>query len=159
MISLQKTFSHSLLFYFLTFFPSLIANSIPYSPSDFEAHFLDQLNHLRSIEKLPTLSIDPQLQLLSKEWSVHLAQEQKAFHRSSSSLLEFCKKESFSLLSENLHNSPQGNAPAYVLKRWMNSSVHRKNLLQSKITQMGISLTQGTDGVWYVVWNGGAKIP
>jgi hypothetical protein len=24
---------------------------------------------------------------------------------------------------------------------------------------MGIALSQGKDGVWYVVWNGGAKNP
>jgi len=129
------------------------------NPPDFESQLLIELNALRATETLPPLSLDPKLQSLASQWSIHLGQEQKAFHRSSSSLLEFIKKESYSFLSENLHNSPQGNDPAFVLQRWMNSPVHRKNLLQPKITKMGVSCTQGKDGVWYVVWNGGTPQP
>lgn len=129
------------------------------NPPDFESQLLLQLNALRAAETLPPLALDPKLQALALEWSTHLSQEQRAFHRSSSSLIDFLKKESYSFLSENLHNSSQGNNPAFVLQRWMNSPVHRKNLLQPKITQMGIASTQGKDGVWYVVWNGGTPQP
>ncbi len=152
MISLKNPLSLLSFFLLLLSFP-LVAT--PASP--FEIEFLNQLNRVRSQEKLPSLLLDPTVQALSQEWSSHLAQEQKTVHRSSCSLIEFIKKHSYSFASENLHHSPQGNDPSFVLHRWMNSPIHRKNLLHPKLTHMGITTTQGKEGIWYVVWNGVVK--
>ncbi len=142
----------------LSFFLLEFSLPLPAKPaSGFETEFLNQLNRVRSEEKLPLLLLDPTLQAFSQEWSSHLAQEQKQVHRSSSSLIEFIKKHSYSYASENLHSSPQGNDPSFVLQRWMNSPIHRKNLLHPKLTHIGITTTQGKEGAWYVVWNGAVK--
>ncbi|MES2308494.1 MAG: CAP domain-containing protein [Verrucomicrobiota bacterium] len=155
MITLSKLSLALVLLPFLGIPPYLLSQT----KEEFESQFLLKLNEVRATEGVPALTIEPKLTALSQEWSLHLAQEQKAYHRSSSSLYDFLKTESFGFLSENLHNSDRGNDPSFVLQRWLHSPVHQKNLLQPKIRCMGISLSQGKDGVWYVVWNGGAKNP
>lgn len=102
------------------------------------------------------LKIDPKLSSLADQWALHLVREPKPYHRSQSSLIDFIKTNSYRFLSENLHRSPQGNQPSHVLQRWLQSPVHRKNLLQPKIRFMGISTQKATSGEWTVVWNGGA---
>lgn len=48
---------------------------------------------------------------------------------------------------ENLAKGYNGSAS--VVDAWMKSPTHKANILSSQFTTIGISLVQGTDGVWY----------
>lgn len=137
------------------FIPVFFFFSFLFSQESFENQFLILLNEKRIESGNTPLTLDPLLQKLATEWSAHLAQKQKLFHRSSSFLIDFLKSHSYQFLSENLHQSPQGKDPLAVLNRWMKSPVHRKNLLEPKINRMGIFYSLGKSGDFYVVWNGG----
>jgi uncharacterized protein YkwD len=58
----------------------------------------------------------------------------------------------FSRVAENVGYQPnRGDPAAAMMEGWKNSSGHRKNMLLSDITEIGVGAAQGKSGRWYFV--------
>jgi uncharacterized protein YkwD len=75
-------------------------------------------------------------------------------HRSLSNMGSLLSAHGWTAMNENLFMSSQATAaPSEVIAAWKTSSGHRKNLLQSNITRIGLGVGHGSTGT-FVVFNG-----
>ncbi|MFN8196167.1 MAG: CAP domain-containing protein [Nocardioidaceae bacterium] len=88
---------------------------------------------------------------VAQPWAVHLADIQDLVHRDLDKVFEMCP--GFSRLGENI---AYGYAtPAAVVRAWMHSPGHRKNLLNRRYKRIGLGLATTPDGTKYWVQNFG----
>lgn len=122
---------------------------------------LKKVMELINVERLaagkPALEVAPELMGVAWEWSYRLAQDQRLKHRKD--LLALCEKYNYRFMNENLHLNITEFDPEKVVKSWMNSPAHMRNLLESKITLMGVGYSKSKDGTIFVVFNGAARAP
>ena len=61
----------------------------------------------------------------------------------------------FDIVTENVAIGYR--TPAQVLKAWLHSSSHRKNILEPKTDELGLAVAMGRDGRRHWVMNGGRR--
>jgi uncharacterized protein YkwD len=101
------------------------------------------------------LIVAPELMDIAWEWSYRIAKERRMTHRKN--LLELCEKYDYRFMNENLHMTLSDFDADKVVASWMNSTNHKRNLLEDKITLMGVGYSKAEDGSIFVVFNGAAK--
>ncbi|NJK93251.1 MAG: CAP domain-containing protein [Blastochloris sp.] len=102
------------------------------------------------------LVMSPDLMGIAWEWSYRMSKEGRLKHRKN--LLELCEKHDFRFMNENLHLNLSEFSAAKVVKSWMESPAHRRNMLEDKIALMGVGYAKAGDGTVFVVFNGAAKV-
>jgi uncharacterized protein YkwD len=116
---------------------------------------LELINQERVAQGKIALKESPELMGVAWEWSYRIAQERRMTHRRN--LLELCEKYDYRFMNENLHMNLSEFDPAKVVQSWMNSTNHKRNLLEDKITLMGVGFSKAVDGSVFVVFNGASK--
>jgi uncharacterized protein YkwD len=82
----------------------------------------------------------------AERWSVQLARSQDLRHQSLRPMLKSCAARR---VAENIG---YGNVTADVLmKKWMASSHHRANILNPKLSYLGVGAARSKSGHWYAV--------
>jgi uncharacterized protein YkwD len=115
---------------------------------------IELINQERKTQgKLP-LEKNPALMGVAWEWSYRIAQEKRLTHRKN--MLELCEKYHYQFMNENLHLNLSEFDPEKVVQSWMASVSHRRNLLEDRITLLGVGYSQADDGSIFVVFNGAA---
>jgi uncharacterized protein YkwD len=82
----------------------------------------------------------------AERWSVQLARTQKLRHQSLRPMLKSCAARR---VAENIG---YGNVTADALmKKWMASAQHRSNILNPKLSYLGVGAARSKSGHWYAV--------
>lgn len=117
-----------------------------------QAAALSLVNGFRLNEGLPPLSLSPKLSALSKEQADAMAAADKLSHNIGGRLPKRLDKGGYAWLAtaENIGAGYRTLAEAF--SGWRDSPPHRKNMLNDKVTEMGIAATSRPDGKYRVFW-------
>ncbi|RYF28664.1 MAG: CAP domain-containing protein [Comamonadaceae bacterium] len=111
----------------------------------------DQSNKERKAKGVKVTKRSACLDKYTKSWIKNVYEDNKLTsddHRTSGSLLKVLKKCGYSTIGENLAMGQTSGKE--VVKDWMGSSGHRKNLLNKKFSVIGVaSIKKG--GKWWTV--------
>jgi uncharacterized protein YkwD len=120
---------------------------------------LDEVNATRRAHGVRPLADDPRLAAAAIEYAAELARTRRLTHESDTpdrrnlaERLAAAGMTEWQLIGENLAMTAGGAAamPAQVVRLWLDSPGHRRNLLQAEFTLSGIGVARTGDGYWYV---------
>jgi uncharacterized protein YkwD len=112
-----------------------------------EKTFLDRTNALRSQYGVPRLYEHPNLTNKAEAWAQHMARTGTLAHSTLSANLGSLNWKS---LGENVgYSSPTKDTLLTIHNMFVNSPGHRKNLLNSGFTHMGVGVAKDSKGrIW-----------
>jgi uncharacterized protein YkwD len=118
-----------------------------------EAKVLELANEARKAKKIPPFKVHPLLMKLAREHSANMARQRKADHVLDGKNPDQRMKESgYPNLGggENIYYGVVGSGnPEAAHKWWMNSKIHRENILEPNFTEIGIGLARDSKGIVY----------
>lgn len=117
-----------------------------------EKALLEQTNQARQAEKLPPLVADPKLFAAARFHAQQMAKQNQLEHTLGDSDLVKRVKDTgyrYRAIAENIAFNQQ--KPAEVVKDWLNSEGHRKNLLHPDYTEIGVAIAKNEKGERYWV--------
>ncbi|MGD7043936.1 CAP domain-containing protein [Jeotgalibacillus proteolyticus] len=108
--------------------------------SDFEQQVVDLTNAERSKEGLPALELDVELSKVADDKSLDMQQNQYFSHTSPTHGSPFDMMKAYGIeYSSAGENIAMGQrSPEEVVQAWMNSEGHRKNIMSSSFTHIGV---------------------
>ncbi len=133
----------------------LLVFSKPAVADGFFSEVLVQINQEREKAGLAEVTLDENLNRLAGEWAVEVGRRDALVHRPDLRKLE--EEYGYSYMNENLYFSSVEPSPARMVAAWMNSSGHRRNLLNAQIDRIGLGMGKFATG-YYVVFNGAAPL-
>ncbi len=128
--------------------------------SDYESQVLTLINNVRTSQGLQALDLQPQLSAAALDHSMDMACNDFVDHTGSdgSSWTNRISAQglAYSYASENIYvGNPQfGGTPQGAFDWWMNSQVHRDNILSDRVTEIGVGYVyneNSTYGGYYTV--------
>jgi uncharacterized protein YkwD len=123
-----------------------------------ERSTLDEVNRVREENGSAPLRIDPGLQRIARDYAHELAERRDLSHVSKTPGKRTIDERVHSVglsprdYGENLAlltSSPQA-VPRTVVRMWLNSHGHRRNMLDRTFTRTGLGIALGSDHVWYL---------
>jgi uncharacterized protein YkwD len=119
--------------------------------SDTEQKILDLTNQARQKENLPPLKPNPTLFEVARAHSANMAKQGKMEHVLDGKNPAQRLKETGYTYASMAENVAMGlNTPvATIFKSWMDSKLHRENILNGKLEEIGIGAARAADGTWY----------
>jgi len=116
---------------------------------------LEAINAERAKAGLTALTADPGLDAAAQEWAQTAARRRSLSHRKD--LKPLMLRGGWSTLNENIYTGTGAMSPARIVRAWMASPGHRKNLLAPRITAAGLGAATAADGAAYAVFNGAGR--
>jgi uncharacterized protein YkwD len=119
--------------------------------SEEEKTLLELTNKERAKEKLMPLETNPLLFKLAREHSANMVKQEKMDHvLDGKNPADRARDAGYDYLNiaENLataENTPLSD----VMKGWMESKIHRDNILSKDVTQIGLGIARTEKGVYY----------
>jgi uncharacterized protein YkwD len=105
-------------------------------PEGFVQHLAQRINDYRRQQGLPPLTLSDELMQLAAEHSLEMAERRQLSHQG---FRERRRRTDSPICVENVaHNFP---TPATVLEGWRRSPEHHRNLLEPKVSRMGLAGT------------------
>jgi len=126
--------------------PSAQAASTPSAAAvaAYEARVLWRINVVRASYRRGGLTASTCPDRYAEPWAAHLARTGRFYHQSMYTILRGCGA---SVAAENL---ARGNVSAdRVVAAWMNSAGHRRNILDGRLTRIGVGAVYAR-GQWTV---------
>lgn len=120
-----------------------------------ESKILEAINQERRAAGLGDLVADTALSAAAGEWAARCAQKNRAFHRND--LKQLMQAGTWATANENIYLGTGTITAPRVVRAWMNSPGHRRNLLHPRITAAGLGIARAADGTTYVVFNGAGR--
>lgn len=110
------------------------------------------INGFRKNEGLPPLRLNPVLTQIAKKQSDAMAASDKLSHSIGGRLPRRLEQNGYewAATAENIGAGYRTLAEAF--SGWRDSPPHRKNMLNNKVTEMGIAATSRPDGKYKVYW-------
>lgn len=108
-------------------------------------------NDHRAMIGAPPLVARADLMAMAGRWSSTMAQQQSMVH--STTFCDETFRMGFRRCAENIARTGSPSAQG-VMNAWMNSAPHRANILNPRLTHIGVGLAQGPNG-WYWTQNFG----
>jgi uncharacterized protein YkwD len=121
-----------------------------FKPSREEQAILDLVNKEREKGKLPPLQANEKLFKAARGHSANMAKQERMEHNLDGlEPADRVKAEGYAsrFVGENVAFGLR--TPAEVMKVWMNSEGHRKNILRKEYTEIGIGIARSKRGVPY----------
>lgn len=128
-----------------------------------EEQILQEVNNQRAIQGLKALQINPKLGQAAQKHSQDMAKHDNLSHQSSdgSSLKERVERENYNyrIIAENVAAGQK--TPQEVVKEWMQSPGHRKNMLNPDVTHLGSGYVLNQNSSFRHYWTLvlGAELP
>ncbi|SES04393.1 Uncharacterized conserved protein YkwD, contains CAP (CSP/antigen 5/PR1) domain [Tranquillimonas rosea] len=120
----------------------------PENAAQIKQAILQYSNAERQARGLPALAPNRELSAAAQAQACHIAQRQSLTHRGprGSKVSDRARAQgySFAWIAENIGFGQR--SPRAIVKAWMNSAGHRKNLLNAKGSEVGSALVVGADG-------------
>jgi uncharacterized protein YkwD len=116
----------------------------PQQNSDYEQQLLKMINNARAQNKLSPLALNSRLSAAAFTHSADMACKDYVDHAGSDGSTWFTRIKAqsyaYSYASENIYvgNPAFGGTPSGAFDWWMNSQVHRDNILSTKVSEIGI---------------------
>ncbi len=116
-----------------------------------EKEILDLTNKEREKEKLPALEFNPVLVKVARDHSANMAKKRELNHvlddKNPGQRVEAAGYHWMNV-GENIA-SGEAEMPAVVVKRWMESKLHRENILNKEFREIGIGIAKNDKGEVY----------
>ena len=116
-----------------------------------ERNLFDALNRERTAQGLPALQWDESLAAAARQHAARMAQQNVLSHQlpGEAPVQDRATRAGarFSLIAENIAVAPN---PAIIHSAWMQSPHHRENILDPQLTEVGIAVIKGGDGLFAV---------
>jgi uncharacterized protein YkwD len=128
--------------------------------TDYEAQVITLVNQARAQAGLPALTENPKLSKAAYVHSLDMACNSSLSHTGSDGSTWYTRVKAqgyqYSYASENIYaGSPSyGGDPAGAMDWWMNSPVHKANILSTKVTEIGVGyvyFSGSTYGGYYTI--------
>jgi uncharacterized protein YkwD len=116
---------------------------------------LTAINAERVKAGLAPLVADPGLDEAAREWAAVAARRQALVHRKD--LKSLMTRGGWSTINENIYMGSGFMTAERIVRTWMNSPGHRKNLLAVRIQAAGLGLARSSAGDTYAVFNGAGR--
>ena len=117
-----------------------------------EERILELTNEARAKEKLPALKVNATLLKVARAHSANMARQQKMEHvlddRTPAQRVDKAGYD-YRSVGENLAFGEKGAKIDAIMKGWMDSKVHRDNILAAKFDEIGIGLATDDKGDTY----------
>ncbi|HEY1859398.1 MAG TPA: CAP domain-containing protein [Gemmataceae bacterium] len=123
-----------------------------------EQAILDATNKEREKENLPALKPNPILFEAARAHSANMAKQGKMEHELDGKTPADRIKAAgydYAYIAENIGVS-NGNSPGGIVKAWMESKIHKENILNEKCTEIGIGVVKNDKGETYYTQEFGA---
>ncbi len=119
--------------------------------SEDEKTLLDWTNKERAKEKLPPLEPNPLLFKMAREHSANMAKKGAMNHiLDGKGPVERAKAAGYEYLNLAENVATAENTPLTdVMKGWMESKIHRENILNKDVTEIGLGIARTDKGVYY----------
>jgi uncharacterized protein YkwD len=120
--------------------------------SETEQKILDLTNQARAKEKLPPLQPNALLFDAARGHSANMARKGEMNHVLDGKEPKDRIKATgyrYSVAGENIGEAEGANLPAQIFDDWMNSKLHRANILDREFTEIGIGYARNDKGEWY----------
>ena len=121
-------------------------------PTDDEKAVVEFTNKERMKEKLPALKINPVLTSVARAHSENMAKTGMFDHvLDGKNPADRLKAAGYRCLlcGENISLGEGGFSPAEVVKGWMDSKLHKANILHPKFTEIGVGIARNGKGETY----------
>jgi len=120
--------------------------------SEQEKKILDLTNEAREKEKKPPLKPNPVLFEVARAHSANMAKKGEMNHvldgKNPAQRLKAAGYD-YSWTSENIASGDTDWPLSAVMKTWMESQIHRDNILSDKVTEIGIGIAKDSKGEVY----------
>ena len=150
-LTAMKIFAFYLAAVILLFFPGFEAPSQTLERNSDERELFELLNHERSAQKLPELRWDDALFKAARQHALLMLKLKAMEHQfpDEPTVEERLAAAGahFSYIAENV---AIGTNPQSIHSGWMNSPGHRKNILNPRVTAVGIAAVGGNGGLFAV---------
>jgi uncharacterized protein YkwD len=116
-----------------------------------EEKILQLTNAAREKEKLEPLKLNPVLTEVARAHSANMAKKGEMNHVLDGKKPSDRVKEAgydYAWVGENIAET-DGDSPAVIFKRWMESPHHKENILRDKFTEIGIGINYSDKGEIY----------
>jgi uncharacterized protein YkwD len=119
--------------------------------SEDEKTLLELTNKERAKEKLPPLEVSPLLFKLAREHSANMAKQDKMDHvLDGKGPVDRARAAGYDYLNIAENVAAAENTPLPdVIKGWMESKIHRDNILSKEVTEIGLGIARTEKGVYY----------
>ena len=158
MMARTKVLTLFIAFVLLTAMP-VIACTLPPNANGLTQQFLHQINAERVRFGLQRFEMSSKLQEVAMLHACDNARQNRLSHfgtdGSSPGARVFRAGYRFDIVTENVAIGYR--TPAEVLKAWLSSSSHRKNILEPRTNELGLAVALGRDGRRHWVMNGGRR--
>jgi uncharacterized protein YkwD len=127
-----------------------------------EQRILDLTNEARAKEKLPPLKVNATLLKVARAHSANMARQGKMEHvLDGKKPSERIDKAGYDYRScgENIGAAEKGATLDALFKGWMDSKVHRENILSPKFDEIGIGIATDDKGETYYTQDFGKRRP
>jgi uncharacterized protein YkwD len=127
-----------------------------------EQRILDLTNEARAKEKLPPLKVNATLLKVARAHSANMAKQQKMEHvlddKNPAQRVEKAGYD-YGSVGENIAWGDKGASVDTIFKGWMDSKVHRENILSPKFDEIGLGTATDDKGEIYYTQDFGKKRP
>ena len=112
----------------------------------YEARLFSLLNAERRRHGLRPLRAASCAGDFASSWASHIAHDGALRHQSVRRVLRSCRAD------RAAENVARGNVtPERMMEMWMHSRGHRRNILDPRLTHVGLGAAQGSGGQWFGV--------
>ncbi|MGL4935716.1 MAG: CAP domain-containing protein [Cetobacterium sp.] len=127
----------------------LLTTSLFGMNSDYEV-ILNLVNIERENRGIEPLKLNPTLNALAKIKSDDMHHNQYFSHNSPiyGSPFDLMEKHNVQYMTAGENIAKGQNTPEFVMKSWMDSPGHRKNILNPKFKEMGVSRDEFGNNIW-----------
>ncbi|MGL5202942.1 CAP domain-containing protein [Cetobacterium sp.] len=127
----------------------LLTTSLFGMNSDYEV-ILNLVNIERENRGIEPLKLNPTLNALAKIKSDDMHHNQYFSHNSPTygSPFDLMEKHNVQYMTAGENIAKGQNTPEFVMKSWMDSPGHRKNILNPKFKEMGVSRDEFGNNIW-----------
>src|SRR5579884_600063 len=138
------------------------ADPAPVKLAEAEQKMFDLTNEARAREKLPPLKLNAKLTEAARAHSANMARQEKMEHvldgKNPADRIKAAGYR-FRAAAENIAWT-NGNPPEKVFQGWMESKLHRENILNPEYTEIGIGMARNDKGdIYYTQDFGRPKSP
>jgi uncharacterized protein YkwD len=120
--------------------------------SETEQKILDLTNQAREKEKLPPLQPNALLSEAARSHSANMARKGEMSHVLDGKEPKDRIKATgyrYTVAGENIGEAEGANLPAQIFDDWMNSKLHRANILEREFTEIGIGFARNDKNEFY----------